>query len=310
MEQYYASLINKLNDKNDETTNPLDDNNNDNIFDDETTNPLDDNNDDSSLIGSIIDMKKPIPDDDGTDYKTPIIVYSFIKDVELIKTLKQKLNIFDLTEEFTKIVFTVHKGLPNEYASSEKITENIMKSIETFINSKLNENTIFFLPVLSQASSFNIDSQLNTLKKFKIVFINPILDLILQQIEENYHTSPYRLTLNQDINYILKQYKQYKPEMNSKQESHKIEYNKEDFKKLFERIKSAFVDENDFSSFLEEFDHHLIYHNIPQLEIIHKLCLNPPNIKSFTIHDLKEINESSIDMLIQVINNQDKEDKQ
>ena len=279
MEYYYESILSQT--TNDESIDeePI---NNEGINNSDEE-PINNDNDDNLITG-------------GKSTKN-ILIYSF---VDIYNQLKGKVNdLINLKDEIIKIIQDIHKQLPNQYVSSNSIAEQIIKEIDKYIISNISKSNKFYLPVISQLCSFNIETYFEKLNNVnKILFINSNQQLICQQIQQNYNDNPYRLELNQFINYIIKHYQQ-----SSSDKSHSIKYSKQVFKQMFENIKSAFIDEDDFNSLLETLDHSLITSNNSNdnhLFILHKLVESSQQCQIETI-DLNDIS-SDINTIISCIN--------
>ena len=292
MEEYYKSLLSRLNklnnnnhndeqhdEPNDEPNDEQHDGVNDEPNDEQHDEQHDEPNDEPHYGGQAINKKT-------------IMIYSFINVYdELLKTNSQ-LNIINLNDELNKSIQQIHKELPNQYTTSNDITKKLIERINNFIDKNKSKSNLFYLPITSQSCSFTIESSFNDFQGIdKVIFINPTLQLLTNQIKHYYNENPFRLTLNQFMNYIVKRYKQID------KTEHAINYDKQIIKQLFESIKSAFIDENDFNSFLETIDHTLIKTQADELFIIHKLINNPPTSFEFEILDLNDTNKQMDELL-------------
>lgn len=288
MEEYYKSLLSSIN-KQAEAEAEHDDNNS-----------TDSTNDDSESITNITG---------GETSNGNILIYSFVDIYKYISSGENNnSHVLNLEDEIVKIIQNVHKQLPNQYITSDDIACEIVKQLNDRISDNIPKYNIFYLPIIAQLCSFNIEACFaNNLKSInKIIFINPTLKLMTSQIEQHYKQHPYRLELNQYINYILKRYHQ----VISDSMPHSIQYSKQTFKELFERIKSAFIDENDFNSLIETIDHSLITKQqsnatnaTDRLYIIHKLIDSSKSSShnQLYIFDLKNIDNQEMKALIDML---------
>ena len=208
------------------------------------------------------------------------IIYSFIN--PLIDDIK-KYNIYDLSSDLMKIIIDIHKKLPNDYVKTDEITSQIVNSLVELITSHTNRFKIFFLPVLPIASVFDLTTlfENKTLSTFKTIFVNPNFELIMSQIVNDYKESSFRLTINQHLTYLIKN---YKPTNDST--TNAIIYSKDILKKYIQQMKSAFIDENDFNETIDTIHQSLSSSNNESITFTH--------ITKFkTIFNIETINSST-----------------
>ena len=161
-------------------------------------------------------------------------------------------SIYDLKKDLNKIIKKTHKEL-NDYATSDSITEQILSRLHELIQSKTSKYKIFLLPITTKSSPFNLFNLFSTYSSFyNPLFINPSFSLILKQIVNNYHDSPYRSTINECFVYILYNYQQ------TKKLDHSILYSSSDLKRKMLKVKSAFISEADFTDYITTFNEHII----------------------------------------------------
>lgn len=226
------------------------------------------------------------------------LIYSFIDDQSILSSLKSnKINIFNLSATLSDAIVSIHKNLPNEFTSSDDIVDKIISSLTSTINDNKSKYNSFFLPVINTSTPFDLLSKFPNLAEstnLKPIIINPSFSLILKQIESNYHTSPYRLTLNQNATYLIKNYKQ------SDNDKHSITFNSEDLKSTLSKLKSAFIDENDFNSFVDSLTHQLLTTPSPTAKISlsspsQSVIIDADTIQSITSQLIKIIKSDTFD---------------
>ena len=134
MEEYYKSLLSRLNklnnnnhndeqhdEPNDEPNDEQHDGVNDEPNDEQHDEQHDEPNDEPHYGGQAINKKT-------------IMIYSFINVYdELLKTNSQ-LNIINLNDELNKSIQQIHKELPNQYTTSNDITKKLIERINNFID--------------------------------------------------------------------------------------------------------------------------------------------------------------------------------
>ena len=219
-----------------------------------------------------------------------IILYSFIR--PLITNMKT-FNIRDLTPDITKIIIDTHKQLPNEFTTSTSITAQLTTAIIDLIKNESKDFKVFFFPALPISSTFDLTQIFKSkeLSSYITIFINPTFSVMMEQLLNDYKESSFRLTINQDLTYILKNY--HETNESTKQS---ITYTLDELKKYISRAKSAFIDENDFNETIDTFHHALsskppdttpsiIFTNISTFTTVFDL----PDTTSSTISKLNEL---------------------
>ena len=293
MNNYFKTLLSELNDKLDDEAN---DDKLDNKFDNEANdgkldNKLDNEANDGKLDNKLDDEAKPqiiihdsqqssddkpqIIDDLTHKHSRPLIIYSFI--YPLFQNVSSS-SIYDLKKDLNKIIKKTHRDL-NDYATSDDITEQILSRLHELIQTKTSKYKIFLLPVTIKSSPFNLFNLFSTYSSFySPLFINPSFSLILKQIINNYHNSPYRTTINECFVYILYNYQQ------TKKMNHSILYSSSDLKHKMLKVKSAFISEADFTDYITTFNNHIIKTetNTPFITFKHL----SDNIKVFDVDEL------------------------
>ena len=211
-----------------------------------------------------------------------ILIYSFIH--PLAQRLKFTSSVRDLTPDIMSAIINIHKQLPNEYIKTKKITKRIINNIAELIKSEMSKSKIFFLPVLPICSTFDLTKLFKNplFKSFATVFINPSFSLMMQQVVADYKESSFRLTINQDLSYILKNY-----DITNSSTTHAVSYSVNTLKESMHEVKSAFINENDFNETIDLFhqtltsgtgDHILFSHMINFTDIFDLPSLETQNL--------------------------------
>lgn len=186
----------------------------------------------------------------GKSYQYIDIIYTYVPSVEKSFTSIPHLN---LSKDLDRIIQSVHDSFSNEFMEPKSISQQIITKLNTFIISQADKYQLFILPITNTSKSFILTpffTQLvkDTTHRYKLHIINPTFNVILEQINLNYLTTHHRLTLNQDLTYILNHYQSA-----SSTESQAIDVSKDSIISSFKRISSAFTSQTDLDETVESF---------------------------------------------------------
>ena len=113
---------------------------------------------------------------------------------------------------------------------------------------------------------------------------------MMKQIIADYKESSFRLTINQDLSYILKNYKSTNEET-----THSIAYSLDELKSSMKNVKSAFIDENDFNETIDLFHQSLSPDGVSSSVLFSHIS------KFKNIFDLNDLSTSSVNSLSEFI---------
>ena len=295
MNEYFESLLHTININNNKGADESDNEPNDESMREPTDKSNDESNNESIREPSKSSVDEPnasslFINGSGSKSNRILIIYSFVR--PLIDKVKS-YNIRDLSSDITQIIISIHKKLPNEYVKPDDITKQIITSIIDLIKSEKDQFKIFFLPALPMCSPFDLTGILeetSALPKIRSIFVNPSFTLMMKQIIADYKESSFRLTINQDLSYILKNYKSTNEET-----THSIAYSLDELKSSMKNVKSAFINENDFNEAIDSFHQSLSPDGISSSVLFSHIS------KFKNIFDLNDLSTSSVDSLSEFI---------